>query len=189
VWRQFREFSHSLPTLEAFRDNSLAGLIHSTTWLAFGHRVALAHLAGVSRIVYGVCTLALLAWLVARALERESASRKRAPHAAADEDADVAAWLRLGGAAADALALTLILAPVTWEHHYILAIPIAISAIASRGRERPWEIGIAVAVIFVVPTFDVYPLSYHRLAGLLALLALTPPREARAWAEQRAALA
>ncbi len=67
----------------------------------------------------------------------------------------------------------------------MLAIPIAAWAIAGIGRERPWAVGLAIAMVLAVPTFDVFPFSLHRLAGLLLLLALTPPQRIRPWREQR----
>jgi hypothetical protein len=74
----------------------------------------------------------------------------------------------------------LLLSPLVWEHHYVIAVPMAIWAIALYGASMPWQIGTAVLLIFVPPTFDVFPFSYHRLAGLLLLVASMRPELAPA---------
>ena len=76
----------------------------------------------------------------------------------------------------DAVALTLLISPLVWENHYVLAVPLALWAVATRWRDRPWQIGIGVFLMFALPTFDVFPLSYHRIVGLLMLLQLTSPK-------------
>jgi hypothetical protein len=43
-------------------------------------------------------------------------------------------------------------------------------SLAKFGPTQPARVGIAVLLIFGIPTFDVFPLSYHRLVGLLMLL-------------------
>jgi hypothetical protein len=75
----------------------------------------------------------------------------------------------------DALALGLMTSPVVWEHHYVLAIPLVIWAFATQGMARPWQVGIGAFLIFAIPTFDVFPLSYHRILGLLFLVHITWP--------------
>jgi len=58
-----------------------------------------------------------------------------------------------------------------------LAVPIVLWGMAISGRERPLLVGTAAILMLALPTFDIYPLSYHRLAGLLLMLYLTSPRE------------
>ncbi len=181
-WREFHEASSTFRWVHAFRDNSLAGLIQGVVHVTRGGGWIEQRGAGFL-VVYAVGAAAMLGWMTARFLRRERAART-----AGREDAgggNAALWLRLAGHTADALALTLVLAPVSWEHHYVLAIPIAAWAIAGIGRERPWAVGLAIAMVLAVPTFDVFPFSLHRLAGLLLLLALTPPQRIRPWREQR----
>ena len=71
---------------------------------------------------------------------------------------------------AEGLALMLVLSPVSWEHHYVWALPLAVVANARTVWTRPSMTVIGVVLIFGVPTFDLFPLSYHRLVGLLLLL-------------------
>jgi hypothetical protein len=82
---------------------------------------------------------------------------------------------RTTGLALDALAVVLIAAPITWEHHYVAAIPLVVWAFARNERARWPRLVVAAVLMLGVPTFDVFPLSYHRLVGLLLLVAATPP--------------
>jgi hypothetical protein len=116
-------------------------------------------------VVYLVAAAAVAVLLAARVLRRE----RLAP-------AGVGETLRQHGHAADALALGLIAAPIVWEHHYVLALPILAWAAGACAPERRVLLGAAALAMLAVPTFDVFPWSWHRLAGLVALLALTPSR-------------
>ncbi len=88
----------------------------------------------------------------------------------------------------DALvAIGLLISPSVWEHHYVLAIPIAIWAVATQGYDRPWQVSIGTFLIFCLPTFDVFPFSFHRITGLLMLLDATSPQRLpiEAWLQNR----
>jgi hypothetical protein len=64
-----------------------------------------------------------------------------------------------------------------WEHHWVwAALPCALLVSASVDEGRGWMATIGAALIFFVPTFDAFPLSYHRLAGLLLVMASAPSR-------------
>jgi hypothetical protein len=76
----------------------------------------------------------------------------------------------------DAIALGLLISPVVWEHHYLLALPVLIWALANQETVAQLRrVGVSAFLIFVIPTFDIFPFSYHRLAGLLLLVATLPP--------------
>jgi hypothetical protein len=60
---------------------------------------------------------------------------------------------------------------VAWEHHYVWALPLSVVAIARCWKGSPFRVGFALILIFGLPTFDVFPLSYHRLLGLMILFA------------------
>jgi alpha-1,2-mannosyltransferase len=73
-----------------------------------------------------------------------------------------------------ALSLLMLLAsPLVWEHHPVFA---ALPFLVVTKRLRTpgeWALfTLAYGVVFLLPTFDFYPWSFGRLAGLLALLAL-----------------
>jgi hypothetical protein len=170
LWRQYLQYVYDFTPGVAFRDNSLYSVVSNT--LALGGRVM-----GVdgpwesgARILTALGTIGVLIYVGRRAFIRE---RSFAVESRLDERA--AAARRLHGHAFDAIAFALIASPIVWEHHYVLAIPLVLLAVLEHGRRRPWVVGWAAFLIGVVPVFDVYPFSYHRLAGLLLLLAATPP--------------
>lgn len=72
------------------------------------------------------------------------------------------------------LALLMVLAsPLVWEHHPVfVALPFLV---ITRRLQSPGEwaaFSLAYLFVFLLPTFDFYPWSFGRLAGLLVLLAL-----------------
>jgi hypothetical protein len=66
-----------------------------------------------------------------------------------------------------------LLSPLVWEHHAVfLALPILLLL---KKLESPGEwilFGAVYLLVFVLPTFDFFPWSYGRLAGILILLGL-----------------
>ena len=89
--------------------------------------------------------------------------------------AELADTLRFSGHVTDVLSLALMASPLVWEHHYVLAIPLIILAALTQHRARPWLVAVGAMLILLPPTFDVFPFAYHRLVGLLMLLAPTSP--------------
>lgn len=179
LWQQFLAFAGSFPQGTFFRDNSL----HSFVYNSLGMVKWLLHAGGivpgtagdfavnefyVRLLVLGGMALLGLIYLW-RFVKRE---RLAATLAHSNGQFDHA----LLGHTMDAIALALIASPVVWEHHYLLAMPLVIWAVARARSERElWLIGVSTFLIFVLPTFDLYPLSYHRLAGLLLLMAVMRP--------------
>jgi hypothetical protein len=121
-------------------------------------------------VIAGILSAAVVAVFAWRFLARERAWR--ALRVLPEEREHACVW-RHAGHAMDALALALMISPTVWEHHYLLAIPIAVWAVAGWGRRHPIAIASATILIFALPTFDVFLLSYHRIAGLLLLLWVT----------------
>ena len=73
-----------------------------------------------------------------------------------------------------ALTVLMVLAsPLVWEHHPVfVALPFLV---ITRRLQAPGEwaaFSLAYLLVFLLPTFDFYPWSFGRLAGLLVLLAL-----------------
>jgi hypothetical protein len=173
TWRQFLEFlldplgNLFLLRFPLFRDNSPHGILENvmrfagilTTppgtapWSLFG-------------ILSGLVILATVAWFSLRFVQHERIWR---------EDASSGEF-RVDAHSMDALALTLLVPPMVWEHHYVIAVPIVIWAVATSPRNRLWIVAVAAALMLAVPTFDLFPFSYHRVAGLLMLLLLAAPR-------------
>jgi hypothetical protein len=163
-WHQFLAFARQdFPGEIALRNSSPHAIAYNTTRFLFGAPRAVAPLATAAAAGFAL-------WYALRAWRRERALRAaREQHAAAEARA-----FAVHGA--DALAFCLLVSPSVWEHHYVLALPLALWAVALRGRERTGLVALGVFLTLGMPTFDLFPLSLHRLGGLLLLLALTPSR-------------
>jgi hypothetical protein len=163
VWRQFADFySRVYPGEIAFRNNSFHSIAYNT--LRFLVARPTAGLLALVQLASSVFALAMALWLLLRTLARERAGGS--------------AEGRLLASAADALAFSLLISQSVWEHHFLLALPLVILAVATRWRERPVLVGACVFLVLGMPTFDLYPLSYHRAAGLIGLLVVTRPDRA-----------
>lgn len=161
LWRQFADFyARVYPGEIAFRNNSFHSLVYNTVRFLFARPTA--GLLATVQLASSAFSLAMGVWLLLRTLARE-----RAGGAASD---------RLLANSADALAFSLLISQSVWEHHFLLALPLVILAIATKWRERPLAVAVCVFLMLGMPTFDLFPLSYHRAAGLLGLLAVTRPR-------------
>jgi hypothetical protein len=149
----------------AFRNGSLHSVAYNTAQLVFGASGRGPAVTWAVRIG----TLGFAAWAVARIVARERLRRR--PGAS---DAVPRALAEHG---ADALAFALLASPSVWEHHYVMALPLALVACASRAKDRPGLLALGLFAVFGMPSFDLFPLGYHRLAGLCLLLGLTQPSE------------
>lgn len=188
LWRQFLGFADAFPRGTFFRDNSL----HSLVYNGLGHVKWLMGLTGLGDGGYVVNEryVSLVVWVgmallgalyLFRFMGREFAAPRRAESSAQRMGAEPGLDLKLVGHMLDAIALGLLISPVVWEHHYLLAMPLLIWGISQVRAERLWLVGVSGFLIFVIPTFDVFPLSYHRMAGLLLLLYLVAPLGAPDW--------
>jgi Glycosyltransferase family 87 len=169
LWRQYIAAFPTFPRGSYYRDNSIHSLVHNALRLLGDYNSVSSprFQADLSKWTAAI-TLVLLAWLLVRFVQRERifAGKERE-------------GMRLTAHSMDAIAAMLIVSPMVWEHHYVLILPVIIWAAAAVGREHPWALGAATFLMICMPTFDLFPLSSHRLAGLLWLLVLTsPPRRA-----------
>jgi hypothetical protein len=152
----------------ALRNNSLHALFFNLLRLA-GADPRGSH-RGVLDLLVGLASLALLAWFLVRVRRRTAAARG-------------AGWtdgLRARAAlasAADALAFALLLSPSAWEHHFVLAIPLAIAAVQMRWATHPAAVAFGIFLVLALPSLDLFLLGHHRMAGVLLLLLLTPSGE------------
>ena len=149
LWAEFFAYGPQFVSGEYFRDNSFTGLLFNTVRVpidAMGGTIQgmqkPLRLAGAA-VSIGVVTAVLFAARHCRNFDE------------------------LG---AIGLASMMLLSPVAWEHHYVWALPLVVLVAARRWERHPLTIAAIVVLIGALPTFDVYPLSYHRLAGLLWLL-------------------
>ena len=159
-----------------FRNNCIPSLVHNTL-----------HFSGIEQILgpqqmnmlAGALSksilLGLAAWFAGRFYRREKIFKSGALTINAENYESWDDVYRMNGHFMDAVAFTLLAMPMVWEHHYVLAMPIVIWAAALLGQRQPWRVALAAALIFAIPTFDVFPLSYHRFAALIYLMLLTSP--------------
>ena len=163
LWQQYGAFlAGTYPGEFAFRNASFHSLAVNT--LRFGFGVGPGELQSEVRFAASLFSLAMVGWLMLRVGRRFRA--------------DESGRSRLYADGADALAFSLLISQSTWEHHYVFAIPLMIRAVASRGREAPLGVAAAGFLALWMPTFDLFPISYHRAVGLVGLLWLTRPGRA-----------
>lgn len=166
LWRQFVEFMLSFPADREssvwMRNTSILSLMRNLSRFAALPEAAVTPL-------YLAGALAVLAWIFLRLYQRERTYPTLPPGPARDA-------YRNFGNLIDFVSLSLLVTPSAWDHHFVLALPLGLWAIALRKNDRPGWVGFAVACIFVLPPFDVFPFSYLRMFGVITLLILTSPR-------------
>ena len=151
LWAEFFGYGPQFVSGEYFRDNSFTGLIFNTV------RVPIDAMGGTIQGMQAPLRFAGAVTSVGVAAVVLFASRQR-------RNTD-----DLG---AIGLASMLLVTPVAWEHHYVWALPLMALVAVRRWERHPLTVATIVVLIGALPTFDVYPLSYHRLLGLLWLLRL-----------------
>jgi alpha-1,2-mannosyltransferase len=172
LYRQYMAFSQKLHLRVEFRDNGIYGIVYNTYKMLgqiFKFDVQGQNLT--VNLVAWVLTVVVIAWFAIRFMRREAAFKSCLTGSSAISPDTIRSF----GHFTDSLALMLMISPIVWEHHYVLAVPIILWALAMCGRKKPWITALAALLILGVPTFDVYPFSYHRLAGLIILTMLTSP--------------
>jgi hypothetical protein len=175
-WRYYlnfmQGFPQGFPVGNTNRDNSLFGVLTRSAWYMApynGYHIAYKF----SVILWRVASAAAGVWIALRFMKREKSFA--AIKDADAQDKQLAQTVRFSGHVADILALALLASPLVWEHHYVLAVPVILWAIISQHRRNIWLIGFGSLLILLPPTFNIWPLSYHRLFGLLILIAASSP--------------
>jgi hypothetical protein len=165
LWTEFIRFLLSFP---AERESSL--WIRNTTPLSLGRN--LTRFIGLPEaIIWPLVAImmgAVLAWIAVRFYQREKLYRTLLPGPRAEIYRDF-------GNLIDFTSLALLVTPSAWDHHFVIALPLALWAIALRRKDRPGWLGVAIACIFVLPPLDIFPFSYLRMFGVLGLLVLASP--------------
>jgi len=163
VWRQFVNAILDVQSWSTpFRDNSLRGLFSSTVGLMSGGNSLSAFQVG--QTMYLISIPCVLVWFLFRFKRREKLGGMRA-----GEGKPKSADVRMIGHLIDMCALGLLLSPLVWEHHYVMALPVIVWALLASGSRQLLAV-LGAFLILAIPTFDVFLFSYHRLAGLILLL-------------------
>jgi len=67
----------------------------------------------------------------------------------------------------------LLASPLIWEHHFVMWMLTMPVVAASLKHPREWWLLLPVYVFcFLMPTYDIYPLSYLRLLGMILIVIL-----------------
>jgi len=164
-WSELLAFGSRIAAGQYFRNNSILGLVINLVRVPLMSVEApiepwLPTLRPVGMFLSLLAGLGVLWRLVARA------RREGAPTA------------RMAADTADIFALQLVVSPLVWEHHFVLALPVAWHAIATEGRRQPVLVATGVALALWMPTADIFLLSHHRMVGVLLLLWATRHRPA-----------
>lgn len=130
-------------------------------------------------LIVTIITLVIFIWFLIRFFRREKIYRDLTKPTSSKTQNSWNDTFRLYGHSMDAIALGLLISPSVYEHHYIIAIPLALWSIATCKSPQIVPIGIGIFLIFCMPTFDLFPLSFHRLIGLLMLVYFTAPELVR----------
>ncbi len=160
----FLDFLHNARGVYAwadlsFRENSVDSFLRSTA-AVLGGPFGLLDQPPVRLLLKGSVLAAALA-VAGAAIARRPFASPRGP------GSDVLnSWPAL-------TAVMVLASPLVWEHHPVfVALPFLV---ITRRLQAPGEwaaFSLAYLVVFLLPTFDFYPWSFGRLAGLLVLLAL-----------------
>ncbi len=173
LWQQFLVYFRSPERPSNYRNSSIWSLVYNLFKLP-ARFTGSYDFSFVPTIVAAI-NLLIVVWFVFRLIERERCYRELSIDSCSPKTEVQNDLFRLYGHSIDAIALGLLISPSVWEHHYVLAIPIALWAIVTREGDQRLLTGIGVFLIFCLPTFDFFPLGHHRMLGLLLLVYLTSP--------------
>ncbi|OGL40962.1 MAG: hypothetical protein A2043_11100 [Candidatus Schekmanbacteria bacterium GWA2_38_9] len=180
LWSDFLVFfTSSFPKDASFRNNSLHSFSYNiVSLISYFLKLNLKYTSKqlVAQIMVFIESFFVIVWFGIRFILRE-----RMFHGIVNQDKlsinDKADFYRICGHVLDGIGIMLLLSPMVWEHHYIISLPIAIWSISIMGRDKPWQVGTSMFLIYVLPTFDVFPFSYHRVVGLVMLVCLIKPEQ------------
>lgn len=170
TWRDLALLMRHFPTSLSFRDNSLHAVVANVLRHAASDAVSTALAKGLAALAAAL----LLARCYRRRRRTATLPAGRTVLNLAGRELPEAEASRLL-TSADLIALPLLVSPITWEHHYLLALPLAAAALALADRGRLPRAALGAALVFLPPIFNVFPLGFHRLLGLGVLFFSTPP--------------
>ena len=170
-------FFNDYPHYTQYRNNCISSLIGNSIKVLNWHTVHIdtSMLWKIAGILSSLATLFIIGWFAIRAFQRERSYMTSAKSVLQPDIVSSMAKERAIGHYLVIFPLMLLVAPTIWEHHFMFVIPFAIWAIAKNGRERPLMLLLSLILIFAIPVVEVYPISYHRLLGLLLLVYLVKP--------------
>lgn len=173
LWQQFLIYFQSPEKPNNYRNSSIRSFVYNL----FKIPATLTHHSYFNLVpaIVAVINLLILVWFVVRIIKREKGYRELKKYSSSGTGQLPNHLFILYGHSIDAIALGLLISPSVWEHHYVIAIPIALWAIVTGRWERRKLTGVGTFLIFCLPTFDFFPLGHCRMIGLLILIYATSP--------------
>jgi hypothetical protein len=162
IWQQFLAFITHFPAGDKLRDNSIHSILYNAGILL---GIADANDSAYKHTIYKVYLM--ISVLIAFAFVYRVIKRAFA----ADADSSRDFYMHIS----DAGACMLLISPMVWEHHYVLAMPLALMAISMYRNTFYPVLWAGILLIFVFPVTDIFLLSLNRILGLMILLYLTRP--------------
>ncbi|MBE9228400.1 DUF2029 domain-containing protein [Phormidium sp. LEGE 05292] len=174
LWQQFLSYFQNPEKPSNYRNSS----IHSFVFNLFKIPATLTHHSFFNLVpaIVAAINLLILVWFVVRIIKREKGYKELKKDSVSLNRQLPNDLFILYGHSIDAIALGLLISPSVWEHHYVIAIPIALWAIVTGRWERRKLAGVGTFLIFCLPTFDIFPLGHCRMVGLLILIYVTSPK-------------
>ena len=180
-WQKFIDyFVNNTEKPTNYRNNSIYSFFYNLSYLIYLSRAEQS-----AKLIVGLTTISIFIWIVMRLLQREKYYRSFMKQNLYEEELLEVYTFRMYGHSIDAISLALLISPSVWVHHYVLAIPLAILAFTVRRHDALGKVLVGIFLIFCIPTFDVFPISYHRLVGLLLLMQLTSVKLTYQYYQQR----
>jgi len=160
IWNDFVNFFLNIPKNNAFRNNSIYSFIYNLkVFFHFGNIVFYIFLLAI----YGI----IIIWFSRRELFLLKVQKSNTA---------VIGLIR-EFILVDTVGLMLLVTPLAWEHHYIIAIPVFLFGLKFHNILNLKFYIICGILMFVIPTFDIFPFSYHRIIGLLIFLYNLDPQK------------
>jgi hypothetical protein len=154
-WTNVRNIYHANPGL-SWRDNSWDSLVYGALHIAGAPSSIGAPVVAIFKLV----SLSVVGYLMFLCTKQNTFSAKGYP-AVVSNGFPLLCFL------------TTLLAPITWEHHFVMLLFPCLILLPLLSRATDVLLfGVAWFSIFVVPTFTFYPVSYTRLFGSLLMLSL-----------------
>jgi hypothetical protein len=163
VWLQFAAMARSFPKQPNLGNISLNETAQTLLGFA-GNSDRLPLIQTVMTVIIPAAKAGVIAWIAARIWKRSAG--------AADDSSRREAFYEN---CMDVVAGSLLIAPVLWDHHFVILIPFAIWTLVKRAPAQPWAIGAGVFLMLGFSNMEIFPLYSLRVLGLILLLWHTAP--------------
>jgi len=172
ILQQFYEFILHFPAGVRLRDNSIHSILYNLFHIT-GLRNGLSEARFIAYIqsLYLISLISVLIFFAYRTL-----ARVYPEYTVSVNETPEIKQIQYFQLFADICACMLLVSPMVWEHHYVLALPLILICLAGESgksfRPVPW---IGAGLILLIPVNDIFILSLNRIAGLMLLLWYTHP--------------